>query len=310
MFDTIENPDRILDAGPGRTGFPEGLIPSPAGSYHVPPKPTVGVVGAGDMGRPMISNLSDAGFEVGAFDPDSEASDAAERAGATVHDSIESLGATAEIVFVVVPTDDHVRAATTASGGLFDSMTDGIVAINSSTRPGLPADIQAQAPENVDVIDAPMCRGAVAAEAGNILFLLGGREASIERARPAFEVCGEIEVLGGLGAGQIGKTSNNLLMWISILADYEVLRLAEELPVGIDPLRLREVLPKSSGDNWAIRRGNWEGLRLSWPEKDLAIALDLADEADASVPMSGLASQLMKDLDVPDLEPYYFEDEP
>jgi 3-hydroxyisobutyrate dehydrogenase-like beta-hydroxyacid dehydrogenase len=275
----------------------------------MPSKPAVGVVGAGDMGLPMIRNLLEAGFEVSVFDPDPGATDAAEAAGATVYDSTESLGTAAEVVFVVVPTDDHVRAATTADGGLFDSMTEGIVAINSSTRPGLPADIQSEAPAGVDVIDAPMCRGAVAAEAGNILFLLGGTDTAIERARPAFEVCGEVEVLGELGAGQVGKTSNNLLMWISILADYEVLRLAEQLPVEVDPMRLREILPKSSGDNWAIRRGNWEGLRLSWPEKDLAIALDLADEADAAIPMSGLASQLMKDLDVPDLEPYYFEDE-
>lgn len=261
------------------------------------------------MGLPMIRNLLEAGFDVSAFDPDPEAADAADAAGATTYDSVAALGGAVDIAFVVVPTDDHVRAATTADGGLFDSMTEGVVAINSSTRPELPADVQADAPEGVDVIDAPMCRGAMAAEAGNILFLVGGRDAAIERARPAFEVCGELEVLGELGAGQVGKTSNNLLMWISILADYEVLRLAEELPVEVDPMRLREVLPKSSGDNWAIRRGNWEGLRLSWPEKDLAIALDLADEADASIPVSGLASQLMKDLDVPDLEPYYFEDE-
>jgi 3-hydroxyisobutyrate dehydrogenase-like beta-hydroxyacid dehydrogenase len=272
-------------------------------------KPPVGVVGAGDMGLPMIRNLLSAGFDVHVFDPDAEATRSATAAGARSHDSVSALGAAAEVVFVVVPTDDHVRAATTAQGGLFETMTDGVVAINSSTRPDLPADVQEAAPDGVDVVDAPMCRGAMAAEAGNILFLVGGREAAIARARPAFEVCGELEVLGELGAGQVGKTSNNLLMWISILADYEVLRLAEQLPVDIDPMRLREVLPKSSGDNWAIRRGNWEGLRLSWPEKDLAIALDLADEADASVPMSGLASQLMKNLDVPDLEPYYFQEE-
>jgi 3-hydroxyisobutyrate dehydrogenase-like beta-hydroxyacid dehydrogenase len=272
-------------------------------------KPPVGVVGAGDMGLPMIRNLLSAGFDVHVFDPDAEATRSATAAGARSHDSVSALGTAAEVVFVVVPTDDHVRAATTAQGGLFETMTDGVVAINSSTRPDLPADVQEAAPDGVDVVDAPMCRGAMAAEAGNILFLVGGREAAIARARSAFEVCGELEVLGALGAGQVGKTSNNLLMWISILADYEVLRLAEQLPVDIDPMRLREVLPKSSGDNWAIRRGNWEGLRLSWPEKDLAIALDLADEADASVPMSGLASQLMKNLDVPDLEPYYFQEE-
>lgn len=269
---------------------------------------SIGVVGAGDMGLPMIRNLTDAGFDVIAFDPDPDASAAAAQAGATVAETTTDLGAAADVVLLVVPTDDHVRAACTGEQGLFASLESGVVAVNSSARPTLPADLQSTAPDGVAIVDAPMCRGAMAAEAGEILFLVGGPAEAVERCRPAFETCGELELLGGLGAGQVGKTANNLLMWISILADYEVLRLAERLPVDVDPLKLREVLPKSSGDNWAIRRGNWEGLRLSWPEKDLAIALDLADEADAAVPMTGLASQLMKDLDVPDLEPYYFED--
>ncbi|MFB6097024.1 MAG: NAD(P)-dependent oxidoreductase [Haloferacaceae archaeon] len=269
---------------------------------------TVGVVGAGDMGLPMIRNLVDAGVAVVAFDPDAEASAAAADAGATVESTPEAVGAAADVVFVVVPTGEHARAATTASDGVFADAGECVVVVNSSTRPSLPIDLQAEAPAGVTVLDAPMCRGAMAAEAGEILFLVGGPDEAIERCRPAFEACGELEVLGGLGAGQVGKTSNNLLMWISILADYEVLRLAERLPVEVDPLRLREVLPKSSGDNWAIRRGNWEGLRLSWPEKDLAIALDLADEADAPIPVSGLASQLMKDLAVEDLSAFYFDD--
>lgn len=270
---------------------------------------TIGVIGAGDMGLPMIQNLVNAGFDVAAFDPNEEASAAAAEAGAAVEDSPAAIGATADIVFLVVPTDDHVRAATTATDGVFEGTDECIVVINSSTRPELPDELQSAAPEGVTIIDAPMCRGAMAAESGEILFLVGGPSEAIERCRPAFEACGELEVLGGLGAGQVGKTSNNLLMWISILADYEVLRLAEQLPVDVDPLRLREVLPKSSGDNWAIRRGNWEGLRLSWPEKDLAIALDLADEANASIPVSGLASQLMKDLEVEDLSEFYFEEQ-
>jgi 3-hydroxyisobutyrate dehydrogenase-like beta-hydroxyacid dehydrogenase len=50
-------------------------------------------------------------------------------------------------------------------------------------------------------------------------------------------------------------------------------------------------------------------MNLTWPEKDLAIAMDLADEAAKPIPMTGLASQLMKELEVSDLEDYYFEGE-
>lgn len=267
----------------------------------------VGIVGSGRMGRPMAENLLDEGYRVAVYDPDPEAVSAVADAGASPADSPAEVGAEADVALVVVPTDDHVREACLGAEGLFGGMDDGCVVVNSSTYPSLPEELQREAPDGVTVVDAPMCRGATAAEHGEILFLVGGSEEGVDRCRPVLEVCGEVTVLGDRGAGQIGKTSNNLLLWISILGDYEVLRLADSLDIGVDPRKLREVLPKSSGDNWAIREGNWEGIRLTWPQKDLAIALDLADEADSPVPMSGLASQLIKDLDVPDLEPYYLD---
>lgn len=268
----------------------------------------IGVVGVGRMGGPMAENLLDAGFEVAVYDPDAAAAEALTESGAVVAGSPAEVGENADVVLVVVPTDDHVREACLGEDGVFEGMEEGCVVVTSSTYPTLPSELQSAATEGVTLVDAPMCRGAVAAERGDVLFLVGGPEDGIERCRPALSTCGEVAVLGGLGAGQVGKTSNNLLLWISILGDYEVLRLADSLDIDVEPSKLREVLPKSSGDNWAIREGNWEGIRLTWPEKDLAIALDLADEADSPVPMSGLASQLIKDLDVPDLEPYYLAD--
>lgn len=270
---------------------------------------TVGVVGVGQMGRPMVANLVEEAFDVVAYDPNEEAMAAAAHAGASAMDSPAEVGSNADVVLVVVPTDDHVRQACLGSDGLFEDMDEGCVVVHSSTYPSLPAEIQDDAPGQVSVVDAPMCRGVGAAERGDILFLVGGDDDAIERTRGVLETCGEVVVLGTLGAGQVGKTSNNLLLWISILGNYEVLRLADSLDIDVDPLKLREVLPKSSGDNWAVRRGNWENLRLSWPEKDLAIALDLADEADSPIPVSGLASQLIKDVDVEDLEPFYFDGE-
>lgn len=268
---------------------------------------TTGVVGVGQMGRPIVENLLTDDFSVTVYDPDPDAVAAAVEAGATSSDSLAEVGADADMVFIVVPTDNQVQDVCLGTNGLFDGMTEGDIVMNSSTYPSLPAKLQREAPNGVSVVDAPMCRGVAAAEQGEILFLVGGATDAIERCRPMLEACGEVTVLGGPGAGQVGKTANNLLLWITILGDYEALRLADRLDVDIDPVELRSILPKSSGDNWAIREGNWEGLQLAWPEKDLAIALDLADTADSPIPISGLASQLIKDLDVADLEQYYFD---
>lgn len=265
----------------------------------------VGIIGVGRMGLPMAKNLLAENFEVIVSDPNPNARESAADAGATIADTAAEVGSEADAVLVTVPTGDDVLQICSGPEGLFGEMDEGVVIINSSTRPDLPELVQEEAPPNVGVVDAPMCRGEWAAQQGEILFLVGGEEADVSACEPIFSVCGEMTVLGELGAGQVGKTANNLLLWISLLGDYEVLRLAESLDV--DPHKLREVLPKSSGDNWAIREDHLENIQLTWPEKDLSIALDLADETDSSVPMTGLASQLMKDLEVEDLQPYYFD---
>lgn len=265
---------------------------------------TVGIVGIGRMGLPMARNLLETDFDVIVSDPDSEAVKQAVAAGAMASDSLSELGQKSDIVMITVPTGDDVQAVCSGDDSLLEGMTNGIVLVNSSTRPDLPKILQQEVPPSVSVVDAPMCRGEAAAKAGEILFLVGGDSEAVSRCVPALEACGEYTRLGETGAGQVGKTANNLLLWINVLADYEVLRLADAL--NVDPLALRDVLPESSGDNWAVRRGNWENLNLTWPEKDLAIAMDLADEAATPIPLTGLASQLMKQLEVSDLSDYYF----
>lgn len=231
--------------------------------------------------------------------------EAAAELEASILDSPSAIGEQSDVVLITVPTDDDVRRVCFNEKGLFEWLSDGIAIINSSTKPYLPNEIQEKAPSGITVIDVPMCRGVWAAQEGNILFLVGGFDEVIEQYNSIFEACEEKTVLGQLGTGQVGKTASNLLLWISILSDYEVLRLADSLDV--DPHKLREVLPESSGDNWAIREDHWENIQLTWPETDLAIALDLVDEADSPIPMSGLASQLMKGLSVSNLKSYYLK---
>lgn len=277
------------------------------GGHAVMSEKVIGVVGAGRMGLPMAKNLLEAGFEVIVADPNPDARTKAREAGAIEAESLASLGNRADIVLITVPTDDDVQEVCSGDDGLLAEMEEGTLVINSSTRPDLAGIIQEEINGSVSVIDAPMCRGEAAAKRGEILFLVGGDESIVSNCETVFDTCGEYTRLGDVGAGQVGKTANNLLMWISVLGDYEVLRLAEGL--GVDPLALRDVLTKSSGDNWVLRRGHLENMNLTWPEKDLAIAMDLADEAAKPIPMTGLVSQLMKDLEVSDLEDYYFQGE-
>ncbi|HWG03917.1 MAG TPA: NAD(P)-dependent oxidoreductase, partial [Beijerinckiaceae bacterium] len=155
-------------------------------------------------------------------------------------------------------------------------------------------DLAAQ--KGVDVIDAPLCRGEPAAEAGKLLVLVGGDAAVVERCQPVLSAFGsDVFRVGGLGSGQIGKMINNLLLWACVSANWEGLRLAEAL--GVDPEKLRQALLLSSGNNWALE--TWLLPRpMPWAEKDMAIVMEQADKARLSLPLCGVTREVIKGIKI------------
>src|SRR5207302_11403813 len=87
--------------------------------------------------------------------------------------------------------------------------------------------------------------------------------------------------VGDVGAGQVAKTANNILLWSCIRADVEALRLGRAL--GVEPAALRQALALGSGANRPLEE--WGKHRLRWPHKDLEVALTLAAEAGVDMPL-------------------------
>ncbi|MDX6234132.1 MAG: 3-hydroxyisobutyrate dehydrogenase [Nocardioidaceae bacterium] len=101
--------------------------------------------------------------------------------------------------------------------------------------------------------------------------------------------------LGGVGAGQIGKMLNNFLLWTSVVANSEAMRLGGRLDVDVDALR--EALMLSSGNNWALE--TWTRSRpMPWAEKDMHILMQHADEAGLPMPAAGLVREEIKALKI------------
>src|SRR5205085_7639324 len=90
--------------------------------------------------------------------------------------------------------------------------------------------------------------------------------------------------VGALGAGQITKTINNMLLWACMVANYESLSFAKQL--GVDVTKLIEALGHGSGANWSLSR--WGKSTGKWAEKDMDVALDLAQGAKVAMPLAGL----------------------
>lgn len=258
----------------------------------------VGVIGLGKMGLPMARHLVEKGFAVSGYDLNAERGRKAEAAGVSLRADPQAVAEHSDLVIVVVGFDDEVFEVLGGERGVYAGLgKGGVVAVSSTVLPETMRKIAEEAgPRGFRVLDIPTCRSDRAAEKGELLVLGGGDEAVFERCRPAFSAFAtDIDLLGDVGAGQVGKMINNLLLWACISANYEGLKLGEAL--GVDPEVLRQSLLKSSGRNWALE--TWDQPRaMPWAEKDMTIVANEADAMKISLPMCGVVKEVVKAIKI------------
>jgi 3-hydroxyisobutyrate dehydrogenase len=257
-------------------------------------KERVGIVGVGRMGLAMLKHLIKHGYPVVASDIDDKQLSKAREAGAGIVKTPAELARAADFVIIAVGYDDEVNAVALGSDGLIAHLAAGaIIAVSSTTKPDTVKALDQRARERgIDVLDAPICRGRFAADEGTLLALVGGRAEVTERGRAVYQCfCSDYVQLGEVGHGQVGKTLNNLLLWINAVGLIEAGRLAET--TGIDLGKLRHALLMSSGGSDALK--GWDHISFTWALKDMRIVADLADKAGLSLPITGAIKELVKD---------------
>jgi 3-hydroxyisobutyrate dehydrogenase-like beta-hydroxyacid dehydrogenase len=257
----------------------------------------VGLLGAGRMGGPIGRHLLAAGTRVAVYDPVAEARDRLAELGAVSCARASEAAASADLVLVIVVDDAQVRDAVAEC---FEGARRGtVVAICASVRPDTCRELAREGMERgLHVIDVALVRGERGAEEGRLVLYCGGPAEVVERIRPACEPFAEAIVhVGDVGAGQVAKTANNILLWACIRADVEAQRLARAL--GVEPAKLREAMAFGSGANRPL--AEWGAHRLRWPHKDLQVALAVAAEAGVELPLVAQLPKLMEELTVDDL---------
>jgi 3-hydroxyisobutyrate dehydrogenase-like beta-hydroxyacid dehydrogenase len=259
----------------------------------------VAVLGLGKMGLPMARNLRTAGYRVLGFDVSSSQRERATELGIETADSPAAAAAKTALALVVVGFDDQATEVVAgAETGLLSGASDGYIiamcsTVESSTSIGLAE--QAAASRAV-LVDATLCLGEPAAEDATMLIMCGGEDTILDRIEPVLSTIGkDIYRLGGVGAGQIGKMLNNYLLWNSVVANYEALRLGGRL--GLDLEALRQSLMLSSGNNWALE--TWLRSRpMPWAEKDMKIVMQHADQVGIAMPNAGLTREQIKGIKI------------
>jgi 3-hydroxyisobutyrate dehydrogenase-like beta-hydroxyacid dehydrogenase len=258
------------------------------------PVKRTGMIGLGAMGLQFARHMTKKGFDVAGYDIDADAVRRAENDGIRHRSSAAEIGKHAEVVVVMVATDQQVETVVEGSG-LLDTLAAGsVICIASSVAPETCRRMAAlSAAKNIGVLDTPVVLGQEAADNGTCTVYVGGEHRWFARARPVLHTFGkEVIHLGDVGAGQIAKMINNMLLWATMMANFECLTLAKKLDVDIP--QLVTALGHGSGANWSLSR--WGKSTGKWAEKDMDHALELAQAAKVPVPLSGLVDQLVKNI--------------
>ncbi len=252
----------------------------------------VGFVGVGAMGAAMAGHAAKAGHDVAVFDMDANAMAAAATGGVSATQGLDQI-ASADAVIVMVATDIQSLGVVTA---LLDAgqPQGSVIAVAATNHPRTMIDLAALcAAQGVGFVDAPVCYGLQGAKQGNLISLCGGAPEDFARITPVLETYSRsVEHLGPVGCGQLGKTCNNMMHWAACVANYETLALAKSC--GIDAQAMRETLLKCPARNTTLER--WDTSKFTWHQKDMDMALDLAQQAGVTLPLFGLVDQLVKRL--------------
>jgi 3-hydroxyisobutyrate dehydrogenase-like beta-hydroxyacid dehydrogenase len=266
---------------------PKKAAPRKAGKLNV------GFVGLGEMGGQMARNVvekSDGRFDVFGFDLRKAAMNAAKKDGIRPTRSLNELAKKCDVIIVMVGFDHQVRQVVTDVSKV--GKKGAVFVITATSHPDMVRECAGIAKKRgMGVIDAPVCYGLDGARNGTLVSTVGGAKRDYAKARPVLECYSRAAPhLGELGAGEIGKTCNNMLHWAACVANYEVILLAKAY--GIDGQAMRETLINCPGNNGTLER--WDGTRFTWQEKDLDIALDLAQKRKVMMPLFGQIDQLIK----------------
>jgi 3-hydroxyisobutyrate dehydrogenase len=274
----------------------------------------VGVIGLGQIGGPMAQRLVDWPGGLVVFDVVAEATAPLAEQGAVVADSVATLGGAVEVVSVMVRDDAQVREVvaellTTARPGT-------VIAIHSTIRAETAEELAPVcAAQDVALLDVPVSGGFVGAVEGTLAAIVGGDRAAFERVQPVFERWATLVVhMGDVGAGTRTKLARNIVHYVAYTGAMEAQRLAEA--AGLDLRTLAKIVRHSDGvtggPSAIMVRDRTADLAPDDPihgifvhtrdlaEKDLDLALELADQLGLDLPVTTLTrSELAPALGVP-----------
>lgn len=252
----------------------------------------IGYIGLGNMGGALAARLR-LRHDLLVYDQDATAVRRLTEKGATPCAGPRDLAGRCGIIFLCLPTSDHVRAVIFGDDGLAGALKPGTLIVDQTS--GDPNATRSMAAElaraGVSLIDAPVSGGQRGAEAGTIAIMVGAADDQFTRARPILtSISPNVFHAGAVGNGHVIKLVNNLLSGAQRLLTFEGVALA--VKNGMEPGTAVQILLASGGRNAFLeKRMNpgvitgelASGFTLGLAHKDVRLACQLG--ADSALPM-------------------------
>jgi len=262
----------------------------------------LGFIGLGIMGTPMAGHLRAAGHELFVHTR-SQVPAALLDAGAVRCANATDVAQRADIVFLMLPDTPDVEKVLFREPGVAAGLATGKTVVDlSSISPIETQDFARRiAALGCDYVDAPVSGGEVGAKAASLTIMVGASEAAFERVQPLLALMGKnVTRVGDVGAGQITKVANQIIVALNIAAVSEALVFAGK--AGADPAKVRQALMggfaasrvlEVHGERM-VKRAFDPGFRIGLHQKDLNLALQGARQLGVALPGTANAAQLMQ----------------
>jgi 2-hydroxy-3-oxopropionate reductase len=264
----------------------------------------VGFIGLGIMGRPMAKNLINAGYKLVVYDKFAKFDDLV-ALGAEGGASNKDVASRSDVIITMLPNSPHVKEAILGSGGVVEGIKSGATVVDmSSIAPAASQEVGAALKaKGVNFLDAPVSGGEPKAIDGTLAIMVGGDQKTFDAVKPILEKLGSSVVLvGDIGAGNVTKLANQIVVALNIAAVSEAFVLATKAGVkpqaGFDAIK--GGLAGSTVMNAKVPMildGNFKpGFRIELHIKDLQNALDTAHNLGVPIPLTAEVMETLQGL--------------
>ena len=278
---------------------------------------TLGFIGLGVMGEPICRNLlKKSGARLIAFDLSAEPLQRLRADGAEIAGSAADAIRQSDLLFLCLPSAKHVRAVFEGDGILKHVREGQLVVDLGTSSVSQTRDFAKQiAAKGAAWLDAPIARTRQAAQDGTLSVMVGGPRALYDAVEPLIRCFAtDVTHCGDVGAGQVTKILNNMVLFETVNALSEAVAVAKS--AGVDPNLLLETLSKGSADSFALRNHGLKAIVPGiFPErafsteyalKDLSYALELAHDAGIKLRGAELMGKILQEaIDVGSGDNYF-----